>query len=185
MIDPHYLTDWDTTIATTTTGKFYFRLTVKNLMGASFQSPIVPVRVDNDMPTIPQLDLFIKKPDGTEKEVKCGGIKKGDGTLLIKFRGWDENFRQLTLTAQGGCGLNIPIIDKTTGTQVSRCYGGNITDKGEPVLRVVEWVPWNDPNIMPCCYNVVLQIWDRAIVNNFYSGGHWNQDWEAVQIALG
>lgn len=192
MIDSHYLTDLDTTIATPSTGKFYLRLTVKNLMGASFQSPIVPVRVDNDRPTVPKppqspphMDLFIKKPDGTEEPVKCGGIKKGDGTLLIKFIAWDENFRQLTLTAQGGCGLNIPIIDETTGTTVSRGYGGDITDKGEPVLRVVEWDPWKDNNIVPCCYNVVLRIWDRAIVDNFYSGGRHNSDWEAVEIALG
>jgi len=185
MIDPNYLTDLDTTIATTTTGKFYLTLTVKNLTGFSFHSPIVTIRVDNDRPTIPQLDLFIKKPDGTEEPVKCGGIKKGGGKLLVKFRASDENFRQLTLTARGGCGLNIPIIDETTGTQVSRCYGGNIADKGEPALRVVEWDPWKDPKIIPCCYNVVLEIWDRAIVNNFYAGGHKDADWEAVQIALG
>ena len=192
MIDPNYLTDLDTELATGTTGKFYLRLTVKNTAGSSFQSPIVPIRIDNETPTIGSLvppieglTISIKKPDGTEQPLKCGGIKKGEGTLLIRFLAWDDNFRQLTLSARGGCGLNIPIMDETTGSQVSRCYGGNTADKGEPTQRVVEWDPWKDPKIIPCCYNVVLEIWDRAIVNNFFSGGHRNSDWEAVQIALG
>ena len=169
MVDKLYLTNWDTRQATNATGKFYLRLVVKNSIGASIQSPIVPVRVDNENPSIPQLDLFIKKPDGTEQAVKCGGIKKGEGTLLIKFICKDENFRQLTLTAEGGCGINVPIKDEKTGTEVSRCYGGDITDHGETALRVVEWNPWKDPQIIPCCYNLVLRIWDRAILNNFYS----------------
>lgn len=149
-------------------------------------SETVTVRVDNELPKIDLQNLKVLMEDGTEKEIKCGGIKKGEGKIVIRFTATDPNFRMLTLVAEGGCSITRNIIDENTGIEVNRSYGGNIADIGEPPVRTVIWDPWKDPVVekTPCCYLIVLRIWDRAIINNKFYGGHWVRDHEAVQIAL-
>lgn len=189
-----YLTDWT---APAGTGVYYLQLTVKNTMNVEFKSPILKVHIDSEKPTIDditpgvQLELSLKKPDGTIVPLKCcGEVKKGDGLIQIKFQAWDENFSRYTLNAEGACSLSIPIkeTDPVTGTvigPVSRSYNGNIADQGEPAVRTVLWDPWVDPKIVkPCCYLVRLRIWDRAVVNNTWAQRHWDHAWTSIQIAV-
>ena len=183
LCEPNYLTWWQTPAGT---GKWYLKLTVKNIYGGEFESEIVPVRVDNESPQCELQNLSILLEDGSEKEIKCGGIKKGEGKILIRFRATDDNFRRLRLRAVGGCGISVDIVDENTGVEVNRSYEGNITDTGEPPWREVVWDPWKNPVVekTPCCYLVVLEVWDRAITNGSFSGGHWATDHEALQIAI-
>jgi hypothetical protein len=183
MVNMNYLTDWRTPSGT---GKYYLRLTVKNTLGAEFVSEIIAVRVDNQGPIVQLQNLRILRRDGTEKEIKCGGIKKGEGKIVIRFRAEDRNFGKLTLVAEGGCGITKKIIDETTGMEVDRSYEGNVADTGEPPWRKVIWNPWaeEEEELRPCCYLIVLRAWDRAIINNYFHTGHWNRDHEAVEIAI-
>jgi hypothetical protein len=180
-----YLTDWSTPSGT---GDYYLRLTVKNAMNVEFTSPIVKVQVDNENPKIDQPELWLEKPDGAVVPLGCcGGIKKGDGIIQIRIRASDENFSRLKLVADGGCSGSIPIRDLNTGgAKVSRTYNGNIADKGEPVTRTVRWDPWAGPEkVDPCCYLIILSIWDRVIHNNYWAGGHGPmQKWVSLQIAI-
>lgn len=189
LCDHNYLTWWQTP---TGTGKWYLKLTVRNMSSGEVESEIEPVRVDNERPTCELQNLSILLEDKSEKEIKCGGIKKGEGKILIRFKVKDDNFRMLSLRAVGGCGISIPIVDENTGKEVNRTYEGDITDLGEPKpptitpWREVVWDPWKNPVIekTPCCYNVVLDVWDRAITSGSFSGGHRNSDHEAVEIAI-
>jgi hypothetical protein len=182
MVNMNYLTDWPTPSGT---GKYYLRLTVKNTLGAEFMSEIVAVRVDNEAPLVQLQNLKILMDDGTEKEIKCGGIKKGEGKIVIRFKAEDPNFGKLTLVAEGGCGITKKIKDETTGLEVDRSYEGNVADTGEPPWRKVIWDPWaEEEELRPCCYLIVLRAWDRAIINNYFHTGHWQRDHEAVEIAV-
>lgn len=188
-----YLTDWDTPGGT---GVYYLKLTVKNSMNFEFESPIVKVHIDNEKPKINEvtpgieLELSLKKPDGTVVPLKCcGEVKKGEGLVQIRFQAWDENFSKYNLDVRGACSLSIPIKEKdpVTGVlkPVSRTYGGNTTDEGEKAIREVLWDPWADPQIVkPCCYIVYLTIWDRAVVDNAWDSRHWNHAWTSIQIAV-
>ena len=181
MVNMNYLTDWKTPSGT---GKYYLRLTVKNTLGAEFVCvENVAVRVDNEWPDVELQNLRIRMKDGTEKEIKCGGIKKGEGKIVIRFKATDPNFGRLTLVAEGGCGITRNIIDEATSVEVNRSYDGNIADTGEPPWKEVIWDPWAD-ELPPCCYLIVLRAWDRAIINNYFNIGHWRRDHEAVEIAL-
>jgi hypothetical protein len=181
MVNMNYLTDWKTPGGT---GKYYLRLTVENTLGAPFVSESVPIRIDNERPDVQLQNLKILMKDGTEKEIKCGGIKKGQGKIVIRFKAEDPNFGKLTLVAEGGCGITKKIKDETTGMDVNRSYGGNVTDTGEPPWRKVIWNPWAEEDLPPCCYLIVLRAWDRAIINNYFHTGHWSRDHEAVEIAV-
>ena len=170
-----YFTDWNSPSGT---GTYYLRLTVKNVANQDIMSTPIQVHVDNDFPTIDLLDLSLKKEDGTVVELGCcGGVKKGEGLVRIRFQAWDENFSQYSLVAQGGCSGAIPIA--------SRTYNGNTSDKGEPVIKEIIWDPWSGPNAVTetCCYLIVLSIWDRAVVNNQLAQSHGPvQKWVSLQI---
>jgi len=179
-----YLTDWHTPSGT---GMYYLMLTVKNAANVEFTSPIVKVQVDNENPKIDQPEIWLEKPDGSVVPIGCcGRIQKGHGIIQIKMKAWDENFSQFTLVADGGCSGSIPIRDLNAGGAiVSRTYNGNIADKGESMTRTIRWDPWAGPEkVEPCCYLIILSIWDRAITNNYWSGGHGPmQKWVSILIA--
>jgi hypothetical protein len=182
MVNMNYLTDWITPSGTV---KYYLRLTVKNALGAEFMSNNVAVRIDNEVPAVQLQNLRILMEDGTEKEIKCGGIKRGEGKIVIRFRAEDPNFGKLTLVAEGGCGITKKIKDENTGMEVDRSYNGNLADTGEPPWKEVIWNPWAEgEELPPCCYLIVLRAWDRAIINNYFHAGHWRRDHEAVEIAV-
>jgi hypothetical protein len=184
MCDPQYLTDWNTRASGAYAGKWYLRLTVRNSAG-DFMSDLVTVRIDNVSPEADLQPPVMRAEDGSEKEIKCGGITKGEGKIVIRFKATDENFGRLTLQAWGGCGLYVDIADETTGL-VNRSYDGDVTDTGEPPWREVVWDPWKEAVIHnnPCCYLIRLRVWDRTIVNNHFHAGRFNADHEAVMISL-
>ena len=80
--------------------------------------------------------------------------------------------------------LNSSPAPSTTAVPLSETYNGNIANQGYVVPTSFLWDPWSDPNIVPCCYLVYVEVWDRAILNGFWSGGHYNAGWEAIEIGL-
>ena len=62
----------------------------------------------------------------------------------------------------------------------SKIYNGDRTDHGAPGITV-SWDPWAD-GVEPCCYVVFVRLYDRAIVNNVWNGGHTYQNWRSITI---
>jgi hypothetical protein len=176
-----YLTDWQTPPAVN--DQYYLKLTVRNAALAEFESPVVPVRVDNTAPTKPVIKLQLQMPDGTRKNLGCcETVKQGDGNLvIITLQASDANFSQIAVELLGGCGASYSIVD-TLGTALSKTYNGNIADTGYPVPTEFKWNPWA-AGISPCCYLIDVRITDRAVLDNAWSGGHENENWQSITIA--
>ncbi len=177
-----YLTDWPT--PPDRDKLYYLKLTVRNAALVAFESPVVPVRVDNGAP-IPQppvINLQIQAPDGTRRTLGCcESVKRGDGNLIvITLQAWDENFSQIAVELLGGCNASFAIVD-TGGTSLSKTYNGNVADTGYPVLTEFLWDPWK-AGIDPCCYLIDVRIYDRVIANNYWSGGHSSEGWRSITI---
>jgi hypothetical protein len=166
-------------------GVFYLRLRVRDGATTRVSSPQI-VRLDNTGPfplPRPTISLQLQKPDGTLELLKCGKVKKGSGLILITIHAYDPNMSSVSVTARGNSGLSVPVIS-TTAVPLSKTYNGNISDQGYVVPTQFLWDPWNDPNIVPCCYLIYVEINDRAILNNAYYGGHSSSGWEAIEIGL-
>ncbi len=167
-------------------GIYYLRLRVRDAaMNTRVSSPQV-VRLDNTGPfplPRPIITLQLKKPDGSLVPLKCGKVRKGDGLILVTIQAFDPNMSSIAVTARGNSGLSVPVVD-ITPTPLSKTYNGNIADQGYVVPTSFLWDPWSDPNIVPCCYLVYVEVWDRTIINNSWSGGHYNAGWEAIEIGL-
>ena len=179
---PDYLTDWQTP-AGAVNDQYYLKLTVRNAALTEFASPIVPVRVDNTAPTKPVIKLQLQTPDGKRRDLGCcETVQQGNGNLvIISLQASDANFSQITVNLLGGCGASYSIVD-TGGTSLSKTYNGDISDTGYPVLTEFKWDPWG-AKISPCCYLIDVRIYDRAVVNNYWSGGHANENWQSITIA--
>lgn len=176
-----YMTDWDT--SQVADGRYYLRLTVRNSALAEFSSPLVPVLVDNTAPSKPVIDLQLITPTGEKIELDCcEKVERGDGNkIAITLQASDANFSQIGVSLIGGCGASYAIID-TGGTALSKTYNGNIADTGYPVPTTFIWDPW-EAKVDPCCYLVYVTIYDRAVVNDAWSGGHGNANWHSITIA--
>jgi hypothetical protein len=176
-----HLTDWSTPNVANDT--YYLKLTVRDSAAKQFESPIVPVRVDNVGPTTPVINLALQQPDGTRVPLGCcETIERGDGNLVvISLQASDPNFSRISVALQGGCNVTIPIVD-VNGVALSKTYNGDLTDTGYPALTDFVWDPFTTPAVEPCCYLVYVRIADRAIVNNFWSGGHGAEAWHAITI---
>ena len=176
-----YLTDWQTPAAVN--DQYYLKLTVRNAALTEFESPVVPVRIDNTPPTKPVIKLQLQTPDKKRRDLGCcETVEQGKGNLvIITLQASDANFSQITVNLLGGCGASYGIVD-TGGTSLSKTYNGNITDTGYPAPQEFEWDPWK-AKINPCCYLIDVRIYDRAIVNNYWSGGHANENWQSITIA--
>ena len=178
-----YLTDWDT--PGDRNKLYYLRLTVRNAALTEFQSPIVPVRADNGLPlpTPPLIELQLQTPDGKRRKLGCcETVEHGGGNLVvITLQAWDENFSRIDVNLLGGCNGSYAIVD-TGGKPLSKTYNGNLADTGYPVPTEFLWDPWK-ARIRPCCYLIDARIYDRTIVNNFWSGGHWAEAWHSITIA--
>ena len=167
-------------------GVYYLRLRVRDAaLNTRVSSPQI-VRLDNTGPfplPRPIITLQLKKPDGTLVPLKCGKVHKGDGLILITIQAFDPNMSSIAVTARGNSGLSVPVVD-TTATPLSKTYNGNIADQGYVVPTSFLWDPWSDPNIVPCCYLIYVEVNDRTITNGSWSGGHYNAGWEAIEIGL-
>ena len=178
---PDYLTDWQTPAGDN--DQYYLKLTVRDAALTEFESPVVPVRVDNTAPTKPDIKLQLQLPDGTRRDLGCcEKVDRGNGNLvIITLQASDANFSAISVNLLGGCGASFAIVD-TGGTSLSKTYNGDITDTGYPVPTEFKWDPWA-AKIDPCCYLIDVRISDRAVVNNFWSGGHGNENWRSITIA--
>lgn len=178
---PDYLTDWQTPAVPN--GLFYLKLTVRTAVLTELQSSLVPVRVDNVAPSQPVIILQLQRPDKTRIPLGCcEKVQRGDGNLVvITLQAADANFSRITAQLLGGCGASYSIV-ATDGTPLSKTYNGNVADTGYPAPTEFLWDPWA-ANISPCCYLIDVRIYDRAIVNDYWSGGHGNENWHSITIA--
>lgn len=171
-----YLTDWQTP-SSERDNLHYVRMVVRNPALTEFPSVPVPVRVDNGRPVGPVLPdnrPLIEFSQGGEPLGCCSEVHKDRGPIEIRIEGTDENFSRINVVAYGGCSGAIGIFSKT--------YNGNLADHGAPAPGItVSWNPWAD-DVEPCCYVVFVRLYDRAIVNNFWSGGHSYENWRSITI---
>ncbi len=169
-------------------GLYYLRLRVRDGSSQKVSAPRA-VRVDNTAPPTPVIKLELKTPAGELKPLKCGKVRRGDGLIRITVEAHDDNFSQLSVAAQGNSSLTVPVIAVPEGSvgppvPLSKTYSGNVADTGYAVPTSFLWDPWSDPRIVPCCYVVRIDIWDRAVLNNAWSGGHGGSGWEAIEIGF-
>ncbi|MDH4176636.1 MAG: hypothetical protein OEV72_03580 [Thermoleophilia bacterium] len=173
---------------TPTDGLYWLRLRVRDGAAEKVSAPRA-VRVDNTAPPTPVITLELKTPAGELKPLKCGKVKRGDGLIRITVEAHDDNFSRLSVAAQGNSSLSVPIVAVPEGTPgpavpLSKTYNGNVADTGYPVPTSFLWDPWSDPRIIPCCYVARIDIWDRAVLNNAWAGGHGRSGWEAIEIGF-
>jgi len=178
-----YLTNWQT--PSDRDKLYYLKLTVRNAALVEFESPVQAARVDNGVPqpVPPLIQLELQSPDGTRRKLGCcEKVERGDGNVVvIRIQAWDENFSHIDVSLLGGCGWSFAIVD-TGGTPLSKTYKGNVADTGYPVPTEFLWDPWK-ANIPGCCYLIDVRIYDRAIINNAWSGGHAAENWQSITIA--
>ena len=166
-------------------GTYHLRLRVRDGSTTRVSAPQV-VQLDNTGPfplPRPTISLQLEKPDGTRVPLKCGKVRKGDGLIVITIQAYDPHMSSVAVTARGNSGLSVPIVD-TSNTPLSKTYNGNLADQGYPVPTEFLWDPWNDPDIVPCCYVIYVEVWDRTIINDMFPSGHYNAGWEAVEIGF-
>jgi len=182
------LVNWTTT--SVSDGVHYLRLLARDPGGSVRISAPQKVQVDNTWPATPLIELQLKTSNGDLKDLKCGKVKKGDGLIRITIQASDPNFSRCYVAAQGNSSLSVPIVAVPDppgvglAVPLTKVYGFDVADTGYPVPTSFLWDPWSDPNIVPCCYVVRIDIWDRAVINNNWSGGHGNSGWEAIEIGL-
>lgn len=166
-------------------GLYHLRLRVRNGTTTRVSGP-QPVYLDNSGPfplPRPTISLQLQRPDGERVPLKCGQVKKGEGLIVVTIHAYDPHLASVSVTARGNSGLSVPVVD-ITNTALSKTYNGNLAETGYPVPTEFLWDPWSDPKIVPCCYLVYVEINDRAILNDHYSGGHYNAGWEAIEIGF-
>jgi hypothetical protein len=170
-------------------GKYYLRLSVRDGAVTRVSDPQV-VQLDNTGPfplPRPTISLQLQKADGTRSPLKCGSVKKEEGLLIVvTVHAYDPHYSRVLVSALGNSNASTSLID-TTSTPLSKTYSGNPADQGYPVPTEFLWDPWNDPTIQQyknCCWIVYVEVWDRAILNDYYGGGHYNVGWEAIEIGF-
>jgi len=150
---------------------------VRNAALTEFPSGPVPVRVDNGRPVgpvPPDARPLIEFSQGGEPLGCCSKVTRDKGPIEIHIEGTDENFSRLDVAAYGGCSGSVSIFSKT--------YNGDLTDQGAPTPGItVSWDPWAT-EVEPCCYVVFVRIFDRAIVNNSWNGGHGFENWRSITV---
>ncbi len=171
-----YLTDWSSP-PTERDLLHYVRLVVRNAALTEFPSVPVPARVDNGLPIGPDVGNrpLIEFSQGGKPLDCCSTVRREDGPVNIHIEGTDENFSRLDVSAYGGCSGSFTIFSKT--------YNGNRADLGAPSPGIdVVWDPWAD-KVEPCCYVVFVRLFDRAITDNSWNGGHTFDNWRSITVA--
>jgi hypothetical protein len=175
-------------------GVHYLRLQVRDGVGTTRVSSPQIVVIDNSGPfpaPRPTITLELMKKDGTIEELKCGKVGKEDGLIRVTVHAYDPNLSAVSVTARGDSGLSVPVAGVPIAlwpggptVSLSKTYYGDVAEQGYPVPTSFVWDPFSDPRIVPCCYLVYVEVNDRAILNDSYSGGHYNAGWEAIEIGL-
>ncbi len=142
-------------------GVYYLRLRVRDTTTTRVSSPQA-VRLNNTGPfplPRPIITLQLQKPDGTLVPVTCTShVKKGDGLILVTVQAYDPNMSSIAVTARGNSNISVPVVS-TTSVPLSKTYNGNLADQGYVAPTSFLWDPFSDPNIIPCCYLVYVEIW--------------------------
>jgi hypothetical protein len=133
-------------------GKYSLRLTVEDVGGTEQVSSPVVVMIDNTPPNA-TLELL-----GTPK---CGDIKIGNN-VTGKITATDDHFYSYKLSYR--CGLHPPCPGSILPV---RKYAG-VSDQGDAGLTFT----WDTSGLPPCGYEILLEVWDRTIVNN---GRGWGE----------
>jgi hypothetical protein len=182
------LLDWPSTMLSD--GIYYLRLRVRDGTSERVSSPQI-VQTDNTAPPTPVITLELRTPSGELKPLKCDQVRRGGGLIRITVQAFDPNFSRLGVAAEGNSSLSVPVVGVPEGSPpgtlpvpLSKTYNGNTADQGYPTPTSFIWDPWADPRIIPCCYVVRIDIWDRALSSNVWGGGHGNSGWEAIEIGL-
>jgi hypothetical protein len=134
--------------------KYSLRLTIEDTGGSQYISSPVVLIIDN---TRPEASLkFDKIP-------VCGDIFIGD-KVTGKITGIDEHFYSYRLRFESSLasGLILPV----------RKYTG-VSDHGDLNVPFV----WDTTGLPPCGYRIILEVWDRTIVNNHRSWGEPGYGW--------
>jgi len=179
---------WST--ASVPDGVHYLRLLARDGGGNVRTSSPQKVVVDNTPPPTPVIKLQLRKNDGTLVDLKCGKVRRGDGLIRITIQATDPNFSQCSGAAEGNTSLTVPVVAVPDppgvgpAVPLSKNYGYNPADTGYPVPVSFLWDPWSDPRVVSCCYIVRIDIRDRAVVGNVWSGGHGSSGWEAIEIGV-
>lgn len=170
---------------------YYLRLRVRDGVGTERVSSPQIVQSDNTPPSLPIITLELRTPGGELRELKCGSVRRGDGLIRVTVQTSDVNFSRLDVAAHGNSSLSVPVFGVPEGSPpgsspvpLSKTYNGNLADQGYPAPRSFLWDPWSDPRIVPCCYVVRIDIWDRALSSNVWAGGHGRSGWEAIEIGF-
>jgi hypothetical protein len=93
------------------------------------------------------------------------------------------------VNAEGNSSLLVPVVAVPDPPRVgpavplSKTYTGNLADTGYPSPTSFLWDPLSDPNIVPWCDVVRIDIWDRTVII-VWGGGHGNSGWEAIEIGF-
>jgi len=174
-------------------GLYYVRLRVRDAAVTRVSAP-QPVRVDNSGPfplPRPTITLELQKDDGSVEALKCSKVQKGEGLIRVTVHAYDPNLSGVSVTARGNSNLAVPVQGVPlalwpggSAVPLSKTYNGNTAEQGYPIPTSFVWDPWSDPQIVPCCYLVYIEINDRTILSDSYQGGHGNQGWEAIEIAI-
>jgi hypothetical protein len=167
-------------------GLYYLRLRVRDAALTTRVSSPQIVRLDNTGPfplPRPIITLQLQKPDGTLIPLSCSNVRKGDGLIVVTVQAYDPNMSTITVSAEGNGGLSVPVVS-TTSVPLSETYNGVITNQGYVAPTSFLWDPWSNPAIVPCCYLIVVEINDRTIIDGSWSGGHYNDGWQAINIGI-
>lgn len=139
-------------------GKYSLRLTLKDKGGIQYVSSPVVVMIDN---TRPKAVLII------DRVPTCGDIFIGE-VVTGKITGTDPHFYSYRLRYESSLasGLILP---------VRRYIGvGDTGDTNAPFK-------WNTTRLPPCGYRIILEVWDRTIVNNHRGWGEPGYGWRTLK----
>lgn len=140
-------------------GKYSLRLTIKDAGGVEHVSAPVVVMLDNKYPTA---SLSV------DTVPVCGDITEGI-TVTGTFTGTDEHFYGYRLRYESSI---------HSGTLITRTYT-SLADTG----GIAQPFSWPTAGLSKCGYRLVLEVWDRTIVNNTRSYGDPGFGWRKIDQA--
>ena len=143
-----------------TTGKnakYSLRLTIEDTGGNQYASSPIVLIIDNKQPKA-SLN-FVQTP-------VCGDILIGDKVTGI-ITGIDEHFYSYRLRYESSLasGLILAVRKYTS-----------VSDTGDANVPFI----WDTTGLPPCGYRIILEAWDRTIINNHRSWGEPGYGWRTL-----